>query len=101
MNALQTDRPIGRSRNMEAAIWVTLAATLGRRGRAAQLFGAVWTARERDDYPVTEFERPDYEAAIANARSAIGDAAFDEAFAKGQAMTVEQILAFALETTHE
>jgi predicted ATPase/class 3 adenylate cyclase len=73
----------------------------GRAQRAAQLFGAAWTQREKDDYPpLTEFERPDYEAAIASARSALGDAAFDEAFAKGRAMTIEQILAFALETTH-
>jgi hypothetical protein len=74
----------------------------GQAERAAQFFGAAWTQREKDDYlPLTEFERPDYEAAIAEARSAIGDAAFDAAFAKGQAMTIEQVLKFALETTHE
>ena len=69
----------------------------GRAERAAQLFGAAWTQREIDDYPLTEFERPDYGAAIASARSAIGDAAFDAAFAKGKAMKIEQVVQFALE----
>jgi predicted ATPase/class 3 adenylate cyclase len=73
----------------------------GRAERAAQLFGAAWAGREKDDYPLTEFERPDYEAAIAEARSAIGDAAFDDAFAKGQAMTIEQTIIFALEESNE
>ncbi len=71
----------------------------GRADRAAQLFGASWTRREQETYPLTEFERPDYEAVIAEARPAIGDAAFDEAFAKGQAMTLEQAIAYALEKT--
>ena len=68
-----------------------------RAERTAQLFGASWTRREKDDDLLTEFERPDYEAAIAEARSAIGNAAFDEAFAKGKAMTFEQVVRFALE----
>ena len=31
----------------------------GQAERAAQLFGAAWTRREKEDYPLTEFERPD------------------------------------------
>ena len=73
----------------------------GRAERAAQLFGAAWTWREKNNDLLTEFERPDYEAALASARSAIGGIAFDEAFAKGQTMTIEHILAFASEETHD
>jgi hypothetical protein len=68
----------------------------GRAERAARLFGAAWTRREIENYPLTEFEKPDYEAAIAEARSAIGGASFDEAFIKGQALTLEQAIEFAL-----
>jgi predicted ATPase/class 3 adenylate cyclase len=68
----------------------------GRAERVAQLFGVSWTRREKEHYPLTEFERPDYEAVIAQARSAIGDIAFEAAFAKGQEMTLEEAVAFAL-----
>jgi hypothetical protein len=56
----------------------------GRMQHAAGLFGMAWMLREKDNYPLTELERPDYEAAIAGARAAIGDKAFDEAFAKAR-----------------
>lgn len=72
-----------------------------REERAAQLFGAAWKQREKDDYPLTEFERPDYEAVIFATRSAIGDDAFDSAFAKGQVMTIEQIINFALDDQNQ
>jgi predicted ATPase/serine/threonine protein kinase len=68
-----------------------------RAERAAQLFGASWTRREQEIFLLTEFERPDYEAAIAEARSATGDAAFEAAFIKGQAMTLEEAVEFALQ----
>jgi hypothetical protein len=68
----------------------------GRAERAAQIFGASWTRREQETFPLTEFERPDYEAAIAEARSATGDAAFEAAFIKGQAMTLKEAVEFAL-----
>jgi hypothetical protein len=69
----------------------------GRAERAAQLFGASWTRREQEYYLLTEFERPDYEAAIAEARSATGDAAFEAAFIKGQDMTLKEAVEFALQ----
>jgi hypothetical protein len=73
----------------------------GRAERAAQLFGASWTRREKETYLLTEFERPDYEATIAQARSAIGDVAFDEAFAKGQAMTLKQSIEYTVMAASE
>jgi tetratricopeptide (TPR) repeat protein len=67
--------------------------------RAARLFGAASTQRIKDDYPLTEFERPGYDAAITEARAEIGDAAFEQAFANGQAMTIAQVIQFALNST--
>jgi tetratricopeptide (TPR) repeat protein len=69
----------------------------GQVEHAALFFGVAQTQRENDNYPLTEFELPLYKAAIAQARSAIGDAAFEAAFAKGQAMTLEESIQFALE----
>ena len=69
----------------------------GRAERAAQFFGAAWSQRRKDDCLLTEFERPGYESVVASARSAIGDDFFDQAFAKGMAMTLEQTVKFALE----
>jgi predicted ATPase/class 3 adenylate cyclase len=73
----------------------------GHMGRAAQLFGASWTQRDVDDWPLTEFERPDYEACIDAIRSAIGDEKFDKAFEKGKTMTLKDAIAFALEEEHD
>jgi tetratricopeptide (TPR) repeat protein len=67
----------------------------GRPEQAVQLFGAAWTQRYRDDCLFTEFERPDYEAVIASARSSLGDKTFDSAFQKGQAMSLKEALEFA------
>ena len=69
----------------------------GRAKRAAQLFGAASTLREKEDYRRNEFERPFYEAAIAETRAAIGGDAFDALFKKGQAMTIEEAVAFAIQ----
>lgn len=69
----------------------------GRFERSAQLFGAAWIQRERDDFFLTEFERPEYEARIAELHAGIGDAAYETAFQKGQSMSVKDALQFALE----
>jgi hypothetical protein len=69
----------------------------GRMERAAQLLGVSWTQREKDDYPLTEYERPNYETNITETKAALGEAAFDQAFEKGRKMSVRQALEFALE----
>jgi predicted ATPase/class 3 adenylate cyclase len=69
--------------------------------RAAVLFGVAWTQRAEAILPPTAAERPDYEARIAEARSAIRDAAFDTAFKKGQAMKIKDALIFALDESNE
>ena len=68
----------------------------GRAERSAVIFGINWTWRQKDDSALTDAERPDYESAIAESRSAIRAAAFDRAFTKGQEMTYGDALRFAL-----
>jgi predicted ATPase/class 3 adenylate cyclase len=73
----------------------------GQAERAAQLFGIAWSRREQEDYPLTQFERPDYEARIAEIRSELGTATCEEAFARGQGMTVRQGIEFALRNNND
>ena len=68
-----------------------------RMKHAAQLFGASWTQREVENWPPTEFERPDYEESVNTVRSALGDEIFDQLFEKGKGMTLKDALVFALE----
>jgi hypothetical protein len=67
--------------------------------RAAQLFGVSWSARLSDEFPLTEFERPDYEARINTIRARLGDETFNALFEKGKAMLLKDAIAFALEKT--
>jgi hypothetical protein len=68
----------------------------GHMGRAAQLFGASWTQREDDDWPLTEFERPDYEASVDAVCAALSDEKFAKLFEKGKAMSLKDAVALAL-----
>jgi len=74
-----------------------LAAQLGACARAVRLFGAV---PERA-HPRVQMHYPylwaELEAALATARRALGDAAFQQACAAGQAMNPEEAVAAALE----
>ena len=67
--------------------------------RAAQLFGVSWSARLSDEFPLTEFERPEYEARINTIRARLGDETFNALFEKGKAMSLKDAIAFALEKT--
>jgi len=71
----------------------------GHMQRAAQLFGASWTQRDVDDWPLIEFERSDYEACINTIRARLGDDVFNVLFEKGKAMPLKDAIAFALEET--
>jgi tetratricopeptide (TPR) repeat protein len=71
--------------------------TDGRLERAAYFFGISWNARQWDDFPLTEAERPNYNAVIAATRAAMGDENFEMTFEQGKAMTLEDAIAFGLE----
>jgi hypothetical protein len=66
----------------------------GRPRRAAQLLAAARLIVENQQtHPV---DRDDYERDVALARAQLGEEAFTAAWAEGQAMSLEQAIAFAL-----
>lgn len=64
--------------------------------RAAVLLGAQTALRESLGYPLTPFGRPLYEQTVAGARSQLDKAAWENAWARGQSMNLEEIIAYAL-----
>jgi DNA-binding CsgD family transcriptional regulator len=73
-----------------------LAASVGASGdatRAAQLFGAAASLREIVGLPLPAMAPPDYEQRVAAVRSALGDLAFDAAWATGRALKLDDVLA--------
>jgi non-specific serine/threonine protein kinase len=70
---------------------------LGEPVRAACLWGAMERLREDIAAPMAPSERPHYDRIVADARAAIDDAAaFDLAWQRGRAMTLDQAIAYAL-----
>ena len=66
-------------------------------GRAARLLGAAARLREDAPAPLSPAERAITDAALASVRFALGDEAFEAAWAEGRAMTLEQAVAYALD----
>jgi predicted ATPase/class 3 adenylate cyclase len=71
-------------------------ATQGDATRAARLWGAAEALREEIGAPVAPAERLRYEEAVASAREAYPDAAFESAWAEGRAMTPEAAIDHAV-----
>jgi hypothetical protein len=95
---LDSGRP-GDVEALEALAWA-LAAD-GQHELGARLLAC--TARERAEmglvrYPV---DRPYQERALAAVRAGLGAAAFDAAWAQGEALSLEAAIAAALGTTYE
>jgi hypothetical protein len=67
-------------------------------GRAARLYGAAEALRQKIAIPMTPKEKTEYEGQIANLRAGMDEKAFASAWAEGQAMSMEQAIAYALET---
>ena len=76
--------------------WAGLALAQGQLARAARLFGAAAAAGEVVGAPRLTSGRHAIRD-IAATRAALGDRAYDAAWAEGHAMTVEQAVAYALE----
>jgi predicted ATPase/DNA-binding SARP family transcriptional activator len=80
--------------------FAALAAAEGQAGRAARLFGAAEALRDAlHSSSVAPVDRPDYERAVAAARSQLAEAAFAAAWAAGRAMPLDAAVTFALEDT--
>lgn len=64
--------------------------------QAAMLFGAAMRARETYHMPLTPADRPAHARDIAHLRAQLTDAMFEEAWATGQAMTLDQASNYVL-----
>jgi tetratricopeptide (TPR) repeat protein len=80
-----------------------MCATQGHAERAARLLGAAAAAREQIGMrrPMIVPTAADIESAVAPARAALGEAAWAAAFAAGQALSLEEAIAEALDTPPE
>jgi tetratricopeptide (TPR) repeat protein len=72
-------------------------ATVGQPDRAARLFGAAAALRAADSEPIPPADLASYEVGVARARAALAPAAFTAAWEAGQALSLEQAVALALE----
>ena len=68
----------------------------GRSARAARLFAAAGCLRDGMGTVVPLADRDGYECTVAAARDALGDESFEAAYAEGQAMTMDEAVAYAL-----
>jgi predicted ATPase/class 3 adenylate cyclase/uncharacterized protein HemY len=87
------DRP-GIAYSLEA--FVSLAVAQRQMERAARLFGAMEALHELIRFILSPVERAERNEAIAASRAALGEEAFTKASAEGQAMTLEEAVAYAL-----
>jgi non-specific serine/threonine protein kinase len=95
--SLSISWPLG-DRLYVAAALEGLAASLDEFGRAASLWGGAERLRQEIDAPIPPSQRSRYDIQVARARAASGDdAAFDQAWRQGGAMTTEQVIEAALE----
>jgi len=81
-----------------AAILEGLAHVAGSRkhfARAVHICGASAALRDAIGAPLPENERADYDTLVTAARAALGDEAFAAAWTTGQAMTLDQAVAYA------
>jgi predicted ATPase len=75
----------------------TVAGAAGQGERSARLFGAAAATRRLIGAPLPPRERPHYERLVAAARAHLDAAAFAAAWAAGEALSLEQAIAYALE----
>jgi non-specific serine/threonine protein kinase len=64
--------------------------------RAAKLYGAAEALRRAVGAPLSPVDLPDHEHSLAAARAQLEEAVWEEAWAEGQAMTIEEAVEYAL-----
>jgi hypothetical protein len=69
--------------------------------KAARLFGAAEALRSRLSSARPPTDHPEYEQVVSAARAALGDDAFRKHWEEGQAMTLAQSIACALDAIQE
>ena len=80
---------------LECLAWV--AAMSGQSPRASRLGGASEALRQNLGVPLREDLRSGHHRALQTMRAALGDDAFVSAWAEGQALTLDEAVAVALE----
>jgi predicted ATPase/DNA-binding SARP family transcriptional activator len=86
---------LGIALSLEA--FADLLTVQGQFGRAARLWGAAEALRQAILAPLSPKERETYDRSLTAARTALGEEAFAAAWAEGQAMSLEEASAYALE----
>jgi hypothetical protein len=76
--------------------WGILEALDGNAARGARLFGAAVALGSNLRNEMDPGELADLDASIAAARAALGNEAFERAWAEGKAMTLDQAMTYAL-----
>ena len=69
--------------------------------RALKLFGAAEALREKAQSPMTDYERIEYDQAVAQVLALLNPSDVNGLWADGRAMTMEQAIAYALELSSD
>jgi predicted ATPase/class 3 adenylate cyclase len=69
--------------------------------RAPKLFGTAEALRERIQSPMTDYERVEYDQAVAQVRSLLTEAEFNALWAEGRSMSMEQAIEYSLRERFE
>jgi predicted ATPase/class 3 adenylate cyclase/Tfp pilus assembly protein PilF len=90
-------REIGDRRGVASSLeaFANLAERESKSEQAAVLYGAAEALREQIGAPLTPTDREEYKREMAQARQALGEAAFAAAWDEGRAMTWEQAVEYA------
>ncbi len=78
--------------------FATLAKLREEGARAATLFGAAEALREKIMIPMTEQERVEYAREVGGLKAGMDEKVFSVKWAQGRAMSMEEAIAFAIET---
>jgi DNA-binding CsgD family transcriptional regulator len=80
---------------LETLAW--MAAEIGQHERTARILGSAERVRDESSLTLIELFRPQHEQSVSIIVQGIGQKAFDAAFARGRAMTIDEGVAFAVE----
>ncbi len=91
---LEIVRTLGDKRQIAYSLegFACLAAARGQAPHAVRLFGAAEALREAISVPLPAADRPDYEHWMRVARTALGDEAFETAWAQGRKISPEEAM---------
>ncbi len=96
--SLALNREVGNQKGILASIagMAALRTRRGERARAAKLFGAVDALLGAMKSPLFHSDRVEYGRYVTEARALLDDATFGAAWSEGRALSLEQVVAYAL-----